>query len=391
MAKGTPKGSFFKNLEDEKSDFDPEKFLTEVESAFGSETITKEVRWRLSVLKEVSAQPEFSDVGQGLRDRLTQIFSAETDEQSILGNLKKLTEIQRSDGAAVELRRFLKRERRTLNEFEYRNILTKKTKNTRDQMRNLIAFFPEAANVLGELSKETDGLIKKIGNTQISIKAVRELEGKIRDSPPFVTYEELKLKFLREWLSQFTSLTTEQIEGMSQDDIQQMVVEHQRHQMTQLLKTKISVSDSDMTEHLGLHDTLECGYTNTDFWTGANTNARTGFRKWILAVIQTFGMLKGQRYVFFKSQEAEEQFLLFGVGVAELPGSDDVGIEMVPYIKPFTRKAGYLLEIRKREMADPDQYHYELRHYMLPFLFAFDQMPNFKVNKELIAFFTTNY
>ncbi len=64
---------------------------------------------------------------------------------------------------------------------------------------------------------------------------------------------------------------------------------------------------------------------------------------------------------------------------------------MVPYIKPFTLKGGYLLEVRKQEIGDPDQYHHELRHYLLPFLFAFDKIPNFNVNVETITFFTTSY
>jgi len=64
---------------------------------------------------------------------------------------------------------------------------------------------------------------------------------------------------------------------------------------------------------------------------------------------------------------------------------------MVPYIKPFTKKGTYLLEIRQRELSDPDQYAHELRHYVLPFLFAFDSMPNFHLSKELITFFTSNY
>ena len=51
----------------------------------------------------------------------------------------------------------------------------------------------------------------------------------------------------------------------------------------------------------------------------------------------------------------------------------------------------YLLEIRQREIGDPEQYQHELRHYVLPFLFGFDQVPNFVVNKDLITFFTSNY
>ncbi len=161
--------------------------------------------------------------------------------------------------------------------------------------------------------------------------------------------------------------------------------------MTHLLKTKIVVSDVDMTEHLGLHDTLECTFAEESFWTGANTGVRNGFRAWILGAIQAFGMLKGQRYAFFQSKDDQDQYLLFGVGIKDFSDMDETPLEMVPYIKPFTRKGGYLLEIRKREIGDPEEYHHELRHYVLPFLFAFDQMNNFALNKDLISFFTSHY
>ena len=390
MSSAPPQGSFFRSLRDGKEGFDPEKFLTEVDSQFKSEEITHEVRWRLSVLKEIASQPEFSDVGEGLRAKLTQIFSKSGDEQVILGDLKKLTEVRSKQGEAVELRRFLKREKRTLSEGEYRNLLSKKTQNTESQILNLIAFFPDSKTALQELANQTKKLIQAINNPAIPIKKVKATEDQIRQSPAFEAYEEYKLNFLRDWLGQFANLSPKEIEGLSPEEIQQLVVEHQRHQMTQLLKTKIVPNETDMTEHLGLHDTLECGFGNKEFWTGANQGAKTGFRQWILAVIQSFGMLKGQRYAFFQAKDADEQYLLFGVGVSELPGSDQT-LSMVPYLKPFTRKAGYLLEIRKRELGDPDQYHHELRHYVLPFLFAFDQMQNFSLNKELISFFTSNY
>ncbi len=391
MGTAPPSGSFFKSLQEGRAGFDPEKFLLEVDSQFKSEEITTEVRWRLTVLKEISSQPEFSDVSEGLRAKLTQIFSRSVEEQEILGSLKKLTEIQSGDGEAVELRRFLKREKRTLSEGEYRSLLAKKTQNTEGQILSLIAFFPESRVALEELAQNSKKLIKAIKTPSVSIKAIREREVQIRESPAFEAYEEFKLKFLRDWLSQFASLSPREIEGLAPEEIQQLVVEHQRHQMTQLLKTKIAPNDTVMTEHLGLHDTLECGFGDTDFWQGAKEAAKVGFRQWILAVIQSFGMLKGQRYAFFQAKEGEEQYLLFGVGVAELPDSDTETMAMVPYLKPFTRKAGYLLEIRKRELGDPEQYYHELRHYVLPFLFAFDQMPNFSVNKETISFFTSNY
>jgi hypothetical protein len=382
---------YFESLQEDKANFDPERFITEVDAIFHSEDIFKEVRWRINVLKEISANPELGDVRDGLRDRLTQIFSKGGEEAEILNDLKQLTAIQRADGGAVELRRFLKRAKRTLNEYEYRQILLKKIENTEFQMLNLIAFFPEARQVLTELTKATKQLIKGIKDPKIPIQKVKDEEDKIRQSAAFDSYEELKLRFLRDWLGNFTSLTREQIEGCSPEEIQQMVIEHQRHQMTALLKTKIVASDVDMTEHLGLHDTLECGFTEQSFWGGANQGVKNGFRALILAVIQSFGMLKGQRYSFFQSQDDETQYLLFGVGIKDIADVENDPIEMVPYIKPFTRKGGYLLEIRQREISDPEQYGHELRHYVLPFLFAFDQIPNFEVSKDLITFFTSNY
>ena len=66
-------------------------------------------------------------------------------------------------------------------------------------------------------------------------------------------------------------------------------------------------------------------------------------------------------------------------------------IRMVPYMKPFTRKAGYLLEIRQRSLAEPERYHAELRHYVLPFLFGFDQVPGLEVPRPLRDFINTAY
>ena len=112
--------SYFRTLNDGDGQFDNDSFLTEVGAQFQSENIVKEVRWRLAVLKEISGQPELVDVTEGLRDRLTQIFTTGGEEQEILGKLKDLTEIKSQDGKLVELRRFLKRSKRVLNEFEYR-------------------------------------------------------------------------------------------------------------------------------------------------------------------------------------------------------------------------------------------------------------------------------
>ena len=382
--------SYFRNLQDGEANFDDDTFLTEVGAQFQSENIVSEVRWRIAVLKEISSQPELVDISSGLRDRLTQIFTTGGEEEEILENLKGLTEVQRADGKPVELRRFLKRNKRTLNEFEYRRILARKIENTEFQMINLMAFFPESRQVLSELTSEMDVLIANIKDQSKPITVVKSQEDNIRKSAGFGAYEEFKSRFLRDWLGQFSGLGAEELDGMAPEEIQQLVVEHQRHQMTQLLKTKITVSDVDMTEHLGLHDTLEGGCSDQDFWSDANVRAKEGFRELVLTVIRSFGMLKGKRYSFFQSEDDKDQYLLFGVGIGDL-GEEDEPIEMIPYIKPFTRKGGYLLEVRKRDIGDPDQYYYELRHYVLPFLFAFDQIQNFNVSKDLITFFTSNY
>jgi len=108
-------------------------------------------------------------------------------------------------------------------------------------------------------------------------------------------------------------------------------------------------------------------------------------------VVQAFGMLKGQRHAFFQSEDHQEHYLLFGLGLSHLPETSDEPIRMVPYLKPFTRKGTYLLEIRRRDIGDAEKYHHELRHYTLPFLFAFDQMKQFEIRKELVSFFTSGY
>jgi len=77
--------------------------------------------------------------------------------------------------------------------------------------------------------------------------------------------------------------------------------------------------------------------------------------------------------------------------VSALPQAGGKPLVMVPYMKPFTRKANYLLEVRKRDMGDTQAYYHELVHYVLPFLYAFDQMKEFKIGKELLIFFNTRY
>ncbi|MCZ6843407.1 MAG: hypothetical protein O7G32_11320, partial [SAR324 cluster bacterium] len=91
-------GRYFNAVENKEAEFDAERFLTEASSLFQSEDIMREVGWRIAVLRELSAQPDFKDVSEGLRDRLTQIFSQGGEEQEILGKLQALTEVKRADG-----------------------------------------------------------------------------------------------------------------------------------------------------------------------------------------------------------------------------------------------------------------------------------------------------
>ncbi len=186
-------------------------------------------------------------------------------------------------------------------------------------------------------------------------------------------------------------METGEVEGLSPGEIQELIQEHQRHQMTQLLKGKIKLVETDMSAYLGLHDTLEANFKDEEFWSGANVAAKTSFIKWVMDVVQGFGMLRGQRYAFFQSESNNEQYMLFGLGLSHLPETSDEPVRMMPYLKPFTRKGTYLLEIRKRDIGDPESYYHELIHYTLPFLFAFDQMPEYNIRQELTSFFTTKY
>jgi hypothetical protein len=47
--------------------------------------------------------------------------------------------------------------------------------------------------------------------------------------------------------------------------------------------------------------------------------------------------------------------------------------------------------VRRRDIGDADAYHHELVHYVLPFLYAFDQMKDFKISKDLMTFFNNRY
>jgi hypothetical protein len=161
--------------------------------------------------------------------------------------------------------------------------------------------------------------------------------------------------------------------------------------MGQLVSTKIHLLDGDVSEHLGLHDTLEGEFQDDTFWQGANAAARRGFRELVLHVVLQFGMPRERRYAMFQSDTDKSLYLLFGLGVAKLPTSDQEPITLIPYMKPFTRRSGYLLEIRRRAIADEDAYYKELVHYTLPFLVALDQLPTLSVNGELRTFFNNKY
>jgi len=381
--------TFFKTVT--SSDFDAERFMVEVEAQFPSEDIREEVRWRLDVLKELASLPDLAQATTGLKNRLSQVFSAGGDEKILLEKLKGLTEVEGAKGEMLDLRRFLKRGRRTYTEPEYRVILGKKLDNTRQHVANLTAFYPDAEGELNRLVKVLEVMETKLNNEAVRVADVKSQEDKLRETTMFHIYEDLKVKFLRDWLARFTSLPPEEIDGKSMEEVQKLIVEHQRHQLSQLVKHKIAMSDMDMTEHLGVHDTLECEYRDTVFWKDASQGVRHGFKHWILGTVQAFGMLKGLRYACFQSQSDKDQFLLFGVGVSALPKDPGQPMVMVPYLKPFTRKANYLLEVRKRDIGDNESYHHELVHYVLPFLYAFDQMKDFKIAKELLVFFNTRY
>jgi len=387
-------GNFFRNLQSqgENPQFDAKEFLLAVESQFKSPEVHEEVRWRLQVLKELTASLELEQASKGLRKALSGVFTAHTEEQKILAGLKELTEIEGgADGKPIDLRRFLKRARRSYDPGEYAKILQKKILNTQGQVQNLVLFFPDSRQILTDLSRSLDTLVQRMRNASESITMIKEREDNVRKTEEFLHYEHLKEEFLKKWLARFSEFSEAEVANMTPEEVQRLIVEHQRHQMTQLLKTQIKLSTVDMTQHLDPHDTLESEFADQGFWKGANSAARTGFRDLVLSVVQAFGMLKGHRYALFENEKDASQLMLFGIGVAGFSDDRDKLLKMVPFMKPFTKKSGYLLEIRKRELGEQREYHTELRHYALPFLFAFDGMKEFRVNSDLLTFFTSNY
>jgi hypothetical protein len=241
------------------------------------------------------------------------------------------------------------------------------------------------------LAVSLKGLTERIRDTRVSTPSLKRTEDAIRAQPMFGFYEDLKTRFLKDWLRRFAAVSEAELAGMSPAEVQRLIQEHQRHQVTQLLKGKVQPVDLDMSEHLGMHDTLESEFRDREFWQPANAAVKTGFVRWIMDVVQAFGMLNGRRHALFKSLVCPEQYLLFGLALSHLPEEDERPIRMMPYLKPFARKGTYLLEIRKRDIGDQEAYHHELRHYTLPFVFAFDQMRQFNLRRELVSFFTSTY
>lgn len=391
-SEGKGSDSFFQTVYEEGENFDSMRFLTEVEAQFKSDEVLSQVRMRLEVLNEISSKPGLEDLSDALQNRLTQIFTGGGDEDKVVEQLKELTEISTPTGQKLDLRSFFKRDRRVLGEQEYRSLLEKKISNTHTHVINLIAYYPEAERDLNRLSQTIRALSSKIESPEVGTGEIKQLEDDLRETNAFDLYEELKSRFLKDWLARFTGMNDGEIEGLTPGDIQELIQEHQRHQMTQLLKAKVKLVETDMSTHLGLHDTLEGNFRDQEFWTGANVAVKTAFIKWIMDVVQAHGMLRGLRYAFFQSEEDKEHYLLFGLGISEMPNATNSDpIRMIPYIKPFTKKGTYLLEIRKRDIGDADSYFHELLHYTMPFLFAFDQMREFEIRKELTSFFTSKY
>jgi hypothetical protein len=383
--------SFFETVYEGEVDFDSERFLIEVEAQFTSEDLREEVRWRLDVLKELVVQPDLAEAARGLKNKLTQIFSIGGDEEKILDQLKTVMEIQGRNGERLDLRSFLKRARRKFAEDDYRIILGKKLDNTRNHVVNLVAFYPEAEAELNKLVRSLGEIRAQLDSRAHKVMEIKAREDELRETSTFHIYEDLKSRFLRDWLARFTTLSPAEIKGMAPEELQRLIQEHQRHQLNQLAQHKIALTEIDMTEHLGVHDTLECQFLDMAFWQAASHTVRDGFRHWILGAVQAFGILKGHRFATFQSQTDKDQYLLFGLGISGMPTAPHQPIVMVPYLKPFTRKASYLLEIRRRDIGNLQAYYHELVHYVIPFLYAFNQMKDFKVSTELVEFFNNRY
>jgi hypothetical protein len=383
--------SFFRDVQAQAVDFDGERFLLEVDALFGSPELLGEVRWRLEVLHELAIQRDMTEQFESLRDRLTQIFAQGGEEAHIVGQVRGLTEIETRTGRRVDLRHFLQTERRLYNEREYREVLGKKIANTQMHAVNLTAYYPEQEPALRHLGKLLQGLAEKIGKPAVRTRTLKTIEDNIREMAPFLTYEELKQRFLKDWLATFAGASEQELALLGEAEVQRLIQEHQRHQATQLVRAGVRPLDTDVVQYLGMHDTLEAEFREEPFWERANAAVRRGFHEWTLRVVRAVGMPNGLRYAFFQSEVDEACYLLCGLGLPRLPDPGGAPIRLLPYLKPFTRKAGYLLEIRKRALGDSNTYYQELRHYTLPFLFGCDQVRGLEVPRALRNFFNSQY
>lgn len=390
MAESASK-SFFDALRRDEAAFDGERLLYEVDARFDSPDLLQEVRWRLQVLNELADQHRMSNEFEALRDALTRIFSEAGNEQVVLARIRDLTHVQTPDGRRVDMRRFLVGQGQVYDEHQYRRRLSRKVANTADQVVNLVAFYPGEEPVLRRLGVVLKGLVERMQRTDVRTLAIKRMEDRIRDTQEFKQYETLKVRMLRDWLGRYAHLPEQELQGLDDAEIQRLIQAHQRHQMTQLLQSNVRLLDEDVSERLGLHDTLEAEFRNEAFWQRANVNARRGFVDWVLDVVRAFGIPQDRRYAFFRSEQDKSLHLLFGLGLPRMPELGEEPIRMVPYVKPFTRKSGYLLEIKRRSLGNEADYHHELLHYTLPFLFGFDRMPDFKVRDDLRTFFNSRY
>lgn len=384
--------SKFSKVLEVASEADLEEISHIEESLLNNPKIAKEVRWHLKVLKEASDQIQLKEAEEGIRNALSQIFSSSSKGEDVLGRLKEISEVRAEGGKPMELKRFVgSREPKVLAELQYRHLLSLKIVNTEAQVNNMMEMYPEVEDKLAPLLKKIKEIHHHIDKNTTPTQEIKAEEEALRESDTFRLYEELKNRSLKGWVDQFSSDLPELFQSKSTEEIQQMILEHKRHVMTTLLDSSIILSEREVSARLGVHDTLECNFSNDKFWTGANLATKKGFRSWILSVIHSFGMIKGQRFALFESKDFPGHYLLFGAGVPAIPENENEPFELVPYIKPLVEKEGELLEIRHREINDEKQYNYELSHYTLPFLFAFDKMPHFELAKELISFFTSKY
>lgn len=384
--------SFFRDGQRPATEIDSERFLTEVDARFDSPKLLEELRWRLDVLHALKQQRELDEEFKLLRDQLSRIFALNDDADTILSEVQGLTVIEVEGRKPVDLRYFLQRERHLYAAPEYRDKLALKVENTKFQCENLVTCYPDMADAMRRLRKLMDGLGDKLRSSKVSARTLKRIEDNIRETQPFVLYEDLKERMLRDWLARFAGIPESQLAELGPDEVARLIQEHQRHRITQLATAGvITVTDIDVTPYLGIHDTLEGAFREEGFWDIANAAAKRGFNEWVLKVVQAMALVDGRRYAMFQSQADPESYLLFGLGLPELPDAGADPIRLVPYLKPFTRKSGYLLEVRRRVLGDDAAYYGELRHYTLPFLFGFGRVPELEVPRALRDFFNRAY